>query len=211
MGAYSFPANDTKLPIDKGRTVDRISPDIFSDADERLTFASDFSLEGAVRGLSRMRRGDVVLTGGSFDLMHAGHARFLSLAKEEGKILIVGVTSDIEVSRRKGPTRPILHENYRAEMVSNLKSVDLVFISRDDFGVSAIPRLMPSKVVIGDCDYQSKSDKVWCQTTQERYPRVHFVFIPRQMKDLSTTDVERRVCERNFIAQLHIHPSLSNK
>lgn len=68
----------------------------------------------------------VVLTQGTYDLLHVGHGRYLEAAKKFGDILIVGVDSDAKVKKRKGPQRPIVPEDERLEMVSYLSSVDYV-------------------------------------------------------------------------------------
>lgn len=74
---------------------------------------------------------DVVTTNGCFDLIHPGHAQFLSSARKEGDILIVGINSDRSVNTLKGPGKPILKEEERAEMLSALKSVDAVLVFDD--------------------------------------------------------------------------------
>lgn len=68
----------------------------------------------------------IVLTSGSWDLVHIGHARYLKEAKSHGDILIVGVDNDAKISARKGPDRPVVPENERMEMITHLKYVDLV-------------------------------------------------------------------------------------
>ena len=70
----------------------------------------------------------VVTTNGTFDLIHVGHVRYLEEAKALGDILIVGINSDRSTKAYKGPTRPILGEEDRAEIIAGLESVDYVFI-----------------------------------------------------------------------------------
>jgi D-glycero-beta-D-manno-heptose 1-phosphate adenylyltransferase len=67
----------------------------------------------------------IVLTSGSWDLVHIGHARYLKEAKSHGDILIVGVDNDAKIRARKGPDRPVVPENERMEMITHLKYVDL--------------------------------------------------------------------------------------
>lgn len=62
----------------------------------------------------------IVLTSGTFDLFHIGHARYLQAARAAGgenAVLVVGVDSDAKVRARKGPRRPIVPEGERAEMI----------------------------------------------------------------------------------------------
>ncbi|MDO5561656.1 MAG: adenylyltransferase/cytidyltransferase family protein [bacterium] len=70
----------------------------------------------------------IVLTQGTYDLLHVGHGRYLEEAKKKGDVLIVGVDSDAKVKKRKGPQRPIVPEDERMEMVSYLSSVDHVVL-----------------------------------------------------------------------------------
>jgi D-beta-D-heptose 7-phosphate kinase/D-beta-D-heptose 1-phosphate adenosyltransferase len=68
----------------------------------------------------------IVLTQGSWDLIHIGHARYMREAKKHGDLLIVGVDSDEKIRARKGPERPIVPQEERLEMVTHLRYVDLV-------------------------------------------------------------------------------------
>lgn len=70
----------------------------------------------------------IVLTQGSFDMVHIGHARYCEEAKKHGDVLIVGVDSDDKVRARKGPDRPVVPEDERLEMLAYLRSVDLVVL-----------------------------------------------------------------------------------
>ncbi len=70
----------------------------------------------------------IVLTQGTYDMVHIGHARYFEAAKKHGDILIVGVDSDEKVRARKGPERPVVPEGERLEMVTHLRSVDVVYL-----------------------------------------------------------------------------------
>jgi len=74
----------------------------------------------------------IVLTSGTFDILHVGHAGYLEKAKSYGDILIVGVDSDEKVRERKGPDRPVVPERERVKMLSHLRSVDIVTIKHPD-------------------------------------------------------------------------------
>lgn len=65
----------------------------------------------------------VGIVGGVWDMLHPGHARYLTLAKKECDVLIVVVDSDELVSHRKGPHRPVVPENERIEMLSYLGGI----------------------------------------------------------------------------------------
>ena len=74
----------------------------------------------------------VVLTSGSFDLIHLGHVKYLAKAKEFGDVLVVGVDSDAKIKRRKGDDRPMVPEQERLEMLAHQRPVDVVYLKKDD-------------------------------------------------------------------------------
>ena len=69
-----------------------------------------------------------MLANGCFDILHAGHVRYLEGARALGDLLVVGINSDEQVARLKGAGRPVLPERERAELVASLQAVDLVTI-----------------------------------------------------------------------------------
>src|SRR5437867_7190123 len=68
----------------------------------------------------------VVFTNGCYDLLHPGHVRLLEQARSMGDVLILALNSDAGVRRMKGPSRPLIDEAERAEMVLALEAVDAV-------------------------------------------------------------------------------------
>lgn len=78
--------------------------------------------------LERQKGKRIVLANGCFDILHAGHVRYLEGARALGEVLVVGINSDRQVARLKGRGRPILPEQDRAEIVASLQSVDLVTV-----------------------------------------------------------------------------------
>lgn len=96
----------------------------------------------------------IVLTSGTFDLIHVGHARYLEKAKSYGDVLIVGVDSDAKVKLRKGPTRPIVPEAERVQMLAFLRSVDLITLKNsEDTKWSLIKLVRPDSLVVTDETY----------------------------------------------------------
>ncbi|MCC6729669.1 MAG: D-glycero-beta-D-manno-heptose 1-phosphate adenylyltransferase [Chthonomonadales bacterium] len=78
---------------------------------------------------ARRQRGErIVFTNGCFDLLHIGHARYLTQARALGDALVVGLNSDASVRVLKGPSRPIVPEDERAEMLAHLECVSFVSI-----------------------------------------------------------------------------------
>jgi rfaE bifunctional protein nucleotidyltransferase chain/domain len=90
---------------------------------------------------SRSRR--IVFANGAFDLLHAGHVRYLEAAKAEGDWLIVAVNSDASVRAAKGPGRPIVPESERAEIVAALGCVDAVVLFDEDSPSALLAEIRP--------------------------------------------------------------------
>src|SRR5215475_5297889 len=95
--------------------------------------AKILSIDHLLLERERLRREGkrVVLTNGCFDLLHPGHVRYLDQAKSLGDHLIVAINSDRSVRELKGPDRPILSENERAEVLAALGCVDFLAIFDD--------------------------------------------------------------------------------
>jgi len=91
----------------------------------------------------------VVFTNGCFDILHAGHVDYLNKAKEMGDILILGLNSDSSIKRIKGEKRPIVNENERAFLLSNLKAVDYVVLFNEDTPAEIIDYLIPDILIKG--------------------------------------------------------------
>ncbi|MCW8806266.1 MAG: D-glycero-beta-D-manno-heptose 1-phosphate adenylyltransferase [Ignavibacteriaceae bacterium] len=91
----------------------------------------------------------IVFTNGVFDLIHAGHVDYLSKAKNLGDVLIVGLNSDDSVKRIKGDKRPILKQDERAFILSNLKPVDYVIFFDEDTPETLISEIIPDILVKG--------------------------------------------------------------
>lgn len=91
----------------------------------------------------------VVFTNGCFDIIHAGHVRYLNEARAIGDCLIVGLNSDQSVRNLKGPTRPINHEDDRAEVLAGLRAVDFVVIFGDQTAEQLVAEVKPDVYVKG--------------------------------------------------------------
>jgi rfaE bifunctional protein nucleotidyltransferase chain/domain len=91
----------------------------------------------------------VVFTNGCFDLLHVGHVRYLAAAREAGDVLIVGINDDASVRRLKGPSRPLVAEAARAEVVAALAAVDYVTLFSEDTPYELIRAVEPDVLVKG--------------------------------------------------------------
>jgi rfaE bifunctional protein nucleotidyltransferase chain/domain len=99
--------------------------------------------------LVEMRRGwrengqRLVLTNGTFDLLHIGHVRYLEAARKLGDILVVGINSDESVRGYKGPGRPVVPQQERAEIVAALRCVDYAVIFNEPTASALVEALQP--------------------------------------------------------------------
>ena len=95
----------------------------------------------------------IVFTNGCFDLLHLGHIDYLSKAKDQGNILIVGVNTDDSVQRIKGNSRPITDETSRSMIIGSLHFVDAVVLFDEDTPYELIKLVQPDVLVKGS-DYK---------------------------------------------------------
>lgn len=91
----------------------------------------------------------IVFTNGCFDILHAGHVRYLKQARMLGDCLVVGLNSDASVRKLKGPKRPVNSERDRAEVLGALKAVDYVVIFSEPTAERIISRVKPAVYVKG--------------------------------------------------------------
>jgi rfaE bifunctional protein nucleotidyltransferase chain/domain len=118
----------------------------------------------------RLRAGGqrVVFTNGHFDLLHVGHLRYLQAARELGDVLVVGVNDDAVTRLRKGPDRPVLPEDERAELLAGLVCVDYVTIFHEPTAERCVTLLRPDLYVKGG-DYASGGAPLPEAATVEAY------------------------------------------
>ena len=94
----------------------------------------------------------VVFTNGVFDILHRGHCEYLAAARTLGDILVVGINTDASVRRLKGDRKPIVPEEDRAFILSQVRSVDAVTLFDEDTPRRLIALLLPDVLVKGS-DY----------------------------------------------------------
>ena len=133
----------------------------------------------------------VVFTNGCFDLLHAGHVRYLSAARREGDILVVGLNSDRSVRDIKGDTRPILPESERAEVLAGLAAVNYVVLFDEPDPLRLITALAPDVLVKGG-DWPEEAI-IGAQVVRNRGGRV--VRMP-MVEGASTSAIIARILER---------------
>ena len=91
----------------------------------------------------------IVFTNGCFEVLHVGHTRYLKQARDHGDILIVGLNTDDSVRLNKGPNRPVVPEDERAEILAALQCVDYVTFFSEETPYELIKRILPDILVKG--------------------------------------------------------------
>jgi rfaE bifunctional protein nucleotidyltransferase chain/domain len=112
---------------------------------EMATLAAELKKDGQV----------IVFTNGCFDILHAGHVRYLQAARQLGDCLVVGLNSDASVRRLKGPERPVNPAADRAEVISGLTAVDYVVIFGEATAEALVEEIRPDIYVKGG-DYTAQ-------------------------------------------------------
>ncbi|MDH4198471.1 MAG: adenylyltransferase/cytidyltransferase family protein [Candidatus Aminicenantes bacterium] len=143
----------------------------------------------AAREKKRGRR--VVLANGCFDLFHVGHVRYLEAAKARGDVLVVALNSDSSVRALKGPGRPLLAAEERAEILSAFACVDYVTIFKERDVGRILRRLRPN--------VHAKGSDYTAATVPERRVVLGYggeIFIAGGPKVRSTSDLLRRIARR---------------
>ena len=149
------------------------------------------------REQARVRGRTVAVANGAFDLLHVGHLRYLEDAKRlavasgaggEGGLLIVGVNTDASVRAGKGPSRPLVPQDERAELVAALRCVDLVVLFDEPTAEALLTALRPDLHVKGT-DYTAESvpERALVERLGGR------TVIAGDPKDHSTTDLLARL------------------
>ncbi len=139
--------------------------------------------------LWRFQQKKIVFTNGCFDLLHLGHIDYLSKAKDQGDILIVGVNTDHSVKiLDKGENRPITNENARATIVAALHFVDAVVLFDEETPYELIKMVQPDVLVKGS-DYRPE-DIVGYDIVKEKGGEVITIDF---LKGYSTTGIIERI------------------
>jgi cytidyltransferase-like protein len=136
----------------------------------------------------------IVLTSGTFDMLHSGHLDYLEDVKKYGDLLVVLLSGENRVKARKGPTRPIFNEAERARLLDSLKLVDYVFVDpskmkpnqTDPIHFEILHKLQPNYYVTDGPDprFFDLMDKS------------KFIILERMQAEPSTTSIIERIREQ---------------
>lgn len=138
------------------------------------------------------------MTTGCFDMLHLGHITALSLAKEQGDILIVALNSDVSVKKNKGDSRPVIPLKQRSITLSTLDSVDFIVVFDEDVPHWVMKTIQPDVLVKGS-DYTLEQIK-------EIYPYIKTFYFTPPININSTSAIIKKIkehgterCERKII------------
>ena len=142
---------------------------------------ADYSLGKTSKLLRRVRGGKrVVLTGGTFDIIHPGHLKYFARCVDEGDILVVCVAGNARTRRRKGANRPIMPAIQRAEIVASLKMVDLAFVSnRKPFSEPILHKLKPNVLVTSSNEPSGAVKQQFLEYMKRKHPEIRVTLTPR--------------------------------
>ena len=150
----------------------------------------------------REQKKKIVLTQGSFDMIHIGHARYLIEAKKFGDVLIVGTDSDTKIAKRKGPGRPVVPQDERLEMLTYLRPVDYVVLKHtQDPKWGLIKAVRPDVLIVIRDNYTNQDItklKEYCGQVK---------ILPR----MATTSTSAKLRELQIGAAKRIQETLSTK
>jgi rfaE bifunctional protein nucleotidyltransferase chain/domain len=162
----------------KNKTGQKMSKKKIVDFDEIISLANGY----------RADKKKIVFTNGCFDILHAGHVSYLSMAAALGDILVLGLNSDLSVKKIKGEKRPVIGEVHRACVMSALECVDHLVLFDDPDPGQLIEAICPDILVKG-ADW-SEEQIVGAAFVKERGGRVERIVLE---PDISTTKIIERI------------------
>jgi D-glycero-beta-D-manno-heptose 1-phosphate adenylyltransferase len=129
---------------------------LFADASNfEMRYVKDYARISDIVEALRVLELKVVLTSGSFDILHEGHSMYLEAARGYGDFLIVGLDSDEKLRKRKGPGRPAVPELERLRMVTHQRGVGLVTLKHSDEPKWSLIRAVRPDVLVATAETYS--------------------------------------------------------
>ena len=130
----------------------------------------------------------IVTTCGAFDMLHAGHLSSLRKAKSFGDILIVCLNSDLSIKGYKSTKRPIISQNYRAEMLAGLEAVDYVVLFEETTPNNLLEVIKPNFHVKSKMGFKG----VETETVEKNGGKIELI---EDIPGLSTTNIIKKILE----------------
>ena len=151
------------------------------------------AIEDVAQKANTLRRAGkrLVFTNGCFDILHAGHIRYLAAARSKGDLLVVGLNSDESVKIIKDPHRPIMNQEQRAEILAGLWCVDYITIFNEPDPLKLIKVIMPDVLVKG-ADWREQ-DIIGADVVKAGGGEVVRVSV---VPDISTSRIIERIVKR---------------
>lgn len=148
-----------------------------------------------IREKTRINKQKVVFTNGVFDILHRGHVEYLNAAKGRGDVLIVGMNTDTSVRRIKGDKKPIVPEDDRAFLLSQLNAVDYVCLFDEDTPQRIISHVLPD-ILIKGADYDLQDIVGRDEVEKNGGTVITIQLTPNQSTTNIIETIVERFCER---------------
>ena len=161
-------------------------------SESTLGFIKDYKILKKEVSKLKSQGKKIVLTQGVYDLIHEGHALYLEKARSYGDILIVGVDSDLLTKKRKGPSRPIVPQKERLNMLLHLRHVDIVTLREIKHGIGGLIKLIePDVLIVSEStkDFPSKDVAIYKKCAKE------IIMLPPQATTSTTARITRLTIE----------------
>lgn len=146
---------------------------------------------------ARLQGKKIVFTNGCFDILHAGHVRYLQQAKQLGDYLVVAINDDSSVTRLKGPSRPVNNVEQRMTVLAGLGAVDWVTSFADDTPERLLRKLKPEILVKGG-DYTTVEQVVGHEIVHSYGGDVRVLGVT---KNVSTTAIINRAAKSTQLVE----------
>lgn len=141
---------------------------------------------------SLRRKNKIAFTNGCFDILHFGHVSYLKKAKGQGRILVLGLNSDISIKKIKGPKRPIVDQKYRAGLLAALECVDFIVIFNEDTPEKLIKAVNPDILIKGE-DWRGK-EVAGAEFVKANGGKLELI---KYISGLSTTEIIKKI-KKNY-------------
>lgn len=129
----------------------------------------------------------LVTLNGSFDLLHSGHLKILKEAKDQGDILIIGLNSDSSIKQYKSKDKPLIQQEFRADLLSSIQYVDYLTIFDETTPFEFIKSVKPDIHVNGS---EYGKNCIEAELVKELGGKLHIV----QLKpNISTSDIIKKI------------------
>lgn len=164
-------------------------------------------IEEIAKNLKKQNK-KIVTCNGCFDILHAGHIKFLTEAKQQGDILIVAVNSDSSVKQNKGPERPLNNEQARAKMLANFTYTDYITIFNEKTPIELLEIIKPDIHVNGS---EYGEDCIEAPIVKRYGGKIHIVELLEGHSTTKVIQMEEIKTKKNILIKRNIFKHKKNK